>query len=294
MTGAFTCLTVAVDGSPASIAGVQAALRYAAGARVVFCSVVDLAAPFPLVDIPLPPPPPSADDLRAQARAVCEEALHNARSRGVRAESTVVEDRPAAGILSCARAHGSDAIAIGSHGRTGLARILLGSVAEEVIRRSAVPVIVGHPGDDERVGPIAVAIDGSAAADAALSTALALAKASGHALCLFHAFNRADLKRIDALGQDDAERAAEAHLQAQAMLDEAAEHSRAEGVACESFLLEGNPAPELLAAFERHRCSSVVVGTHGHSEVGRVVFGSVAAEIVERARIPVFVVRKAA
>lgn len=55
---------------------------------------------------------------------------------------TVVEGRPAPAILERAEAHAADLIVIGSHGRTGLARFRLGSVAEEVTREAGRPVLV--------------------------------------------------------------------------------------------------------------------------------------------------------
>jgi hypothetical protein len=56
---------------------------------------------------------------------------------------------------------------MGSHGRTGIARAVVGSTAEEVIRLSDVPVAVAHADDMLRAGPIAVAIGASDAADGA-------------------------------------------------------------------------------------------------------------------------------
>jgi nucleotide-binding universal stress UspA family protein len=276
MPGVFTNLTVAVDDSPAAAAGVNAALRYARDdAAIVACSVVDGAAP------------------RPGAQTTCDIVLRTVRGRGLHGESDVVEDHPAAGILRCAREHHSDAIAIGSHGRAGLMRALLGSVAEEVVRESDVPVIVAHPGDDERVGPIAVAIDDSPASDAAVTTAIALAKPGGHTLVLLHVFGSADLRRVEhGLREDASEFFALARLEAEASLEEAADRCRNAGVACESVMLEGDAAAELLAAAARHACSAIVIGTHGGSELSRLLFGSIAATVAERARIPVVMVRK--
>ena len=57
---------------------------------------------------------------------------------------TVTEGDPASRLLHLARAHRVDMIVVGTHGRTGLSRVLLGSVAEEVIRSSPVPVLVAR------------------------------------------------------------------------------------------------------------------------------------------------------
>ena len=94
---------------------------------------------------------------------------------------------------------------MGSHGRTGIARAVVGSTAEEVIRLSDVPVAVAHADDMLRAGPIAVAIDASDAADAALTIGIALARAVPCELHLFHVFGRADLKGSVALRCQDEE-----------------------------------------------------------------------------------------
>ena len=75
-----------------------------------------------------------------------EELLEDARSlateAGVDVETTLETGRPARTIVSYAEEAGVDHIVMGSHGRTGASRILLGSVAENVTRRSPVPVTV--------------------------------------------------------------------------------------------------------------------------------------------------------
>ena len=246
--GAFKRITVAVDGSPASEAGVRCALSLAGDdTTLFFCRVVDPASA--VRDIPFKAPLSPAE-LHAAARAACEDGVRK-----------------------------------GSHGRTGIARAVVGSTAEEVIRLSDVPVAVAHADDMLRAGPIAVAIDASDAADAALTIGIELARAVPCELHLFHVFGRADLKYIDALEH--------ASLEAAAVLEEAADRARSSGVAFESSMLEGNPAQELLEALDRHQCASAVVGTHGASELDRLLFGSVAFALVERARVPIFVVRQA-
>jgi nucleotide-binding universal stress UspA family protein len=62
----------------------------------------------------------------------------------------VAEGNPAAAILRAARESHSDLIVMGTHGRTGLTRLVMGSVAEEVVRKAPCPVLTvradGHPG----------------------------------------------------------------------------------------------------------------------------------------------------
>jgi len=71
-------------------------------------------------------------------------ATERADDRGVSVTTVVRDGKPAAEILDCAAEHDIDQIVMGSHGRTGVARVLLGSVAEQVVRRSECPTTVVH------------------------------------------------------------------------------------------------------------------------------------------------------
>jgi universal stress protein A len=79
---------------------------------------------------------------RDQAEAAIAEFVKKARSDGIRIERASVEPGdPARGIVEAAERGDYDLIAMGTHGRTGLAHLLLGSVAEKVIRRTSRPVM---------------------------------------------------------------------------------------------------------------------------------------------------------
>jgi nucleotide-binding universal stress UspA family protein len=72
------------------------------------------------------------------------QAQLNALAAGTKIDSVearVVEGDPAGAIVDLAREAGADVIVIGSHGRTGLGRLLMGSVAEHVVRKASCPVL---------------------------------------------------------------------------------------------------------------------------------------------------------
>ena len=88
--------------------------------------------------MPVPPPSPPVIDwptLQAQLNAVA------AGIKNVAVESRVVEGDPSVAIVDLARESGADIIVIGSHGRSGLSRLLMGSVAEHVVRNASCPVL---------------------------------------------------------------------------------------------------------------------------------------------------------
>ena len=84
-----------------------------------------------------------------EAERRLEEVAGRIRSRGVDADVEVRRaDNPAVGILDAAREWGADLVAMGTHGRGGIPRTILGSVADKVVRAADGPVLLQRPGDD--------------------------------------------------------------------------------------------------------------------------------------------------
>ncbi len=143
----FAKIVVAVDDTEASDTGVQLAVKLAAdeGATIYFVHVVTavelLGAAAALADSVSTP----GAELHEAARALVRQAMSKANARGVVAHGKITEGQPADEILQVASARGADLVVIGSHGRRGVRRFILGSVAENVARRSSVPVIVARP-----------------------------------------------------------------------------------------------------------------------------------------------------
>lgn len=79
---------------------------------------------------------------REHAEQLLEEYREKARENGVEVKTSLRIGKPAKQILATAEEHDIDHIVMGSHGRSGVGRVLLGSVAETVTRRSPVPVSI--------------------------------------------------------------------------------------------------------------------------------------------------------
>jgi nucleotide-binding universal stress UspA family protein len=150
---------VPVDGSPASNLGLRHALGLAKdqGARVRFLNVIDdmLIAPmadgFAVADTTM-----LFDSLRASGAKALDQGARLAKSANVRADTVLVESkgRPVSDvILEQADEFGADVIVMGTHGRRGLNRLLLGSDAERVLRDAHTPVLlVRDSGESGRAG----------------------------------------------------------------------------------------------------------------------------------------------
>lgn len=120
---------LATDGSPHSDAAAEAAGRVArhAGLPINVVSVVTSS---------------HSDERRNEAERAVASAVARLTGLELKAEGQVAEGRPDDAIIKTAESLGADLIVVGSKGRTGLAKILLGSVAERVIGHAACPVLV--------------------------------------------------------------------------------------------------------------------------------------------------------
>ena len=86
-----------------------------------------------------------SDARRRDAELAVDAAVQRLKSLGLQVDGQVVEGRPDEAIARAAEAAGADLIVVGSHGRSGLTKILLGSVAERVIGQATCPVLVVKP-----------------------------------------------------------------------------------------------------------------------------------------------------
>ena len=196
----FRHILAPVDFSSLSALGLRyaGALARCAGARIT----VLFANPF------LPPPyftPARAAELERQFREGVREAETQLRAfteaslgaETARASLKIVEALPVDAINAAAQAGEADLIVMGTHGRSGVNRFMLGSVTERVLRESRIPVLTvrGDGTRPEKLRSILVPVDSSRAALAALETAQELAKCTGAELTEL---------RVDEPGAEDA------------------------------------------------------------------------------------------
>lgn len=136
-------LLVPVDGSDPADAALSFALDEYPDADITILSVID---PTDVGRGSIEASTDAFERLQQTAEDRAEQVLEGARERaekqGVDVETETVVGMPARAIVEWAENNDVDGIIIGSHGRTGVTRVLLGSVAETVVRRSPVPVTV--------------------------------------------------------------------------------------------------------------------------------------------------------
>lgn len=81
------------------------------------------------------------DEMETRARVMLEAATKRAKEQYPRVTSKIVTGQPWEAIVDEIRTSGADLVVIGTHGRTGISRVVLGSVAERVVRHSPAPVL---------------------------------------------------------------------------------------------------------------------------------------------------------
>jgi nucleotide-binding universal stress UspA family protein len=301
--GEPAAVLAAYDGSPAA----QAALR-AVGALMGDAGVTVLTvhrAPFGL-DRLRGDGRDAAEQLARgvmdEVRATAEEGARLAAEAGLRADPVVVDARGriASAITASAREHGADLIAMGTRGRGGFARSLLGSTASSVLHHAERPVLVVPDGAGELSGPAVVAYDGSEEARAAIAAVGRLL--AGRPVVVVHAWESTIRHTLSgkALGAAPVADVREITGELEEMFAEGAQRMVDEGVALagEAGLdatgdpyESGSGAWRAIAAAARAQGAAVlVVGSHGHGRAGSVLLGSVSSGLVHNAEVPTLVV----
>jgi nucleotide-binding universal stress UspA family protein len=147
MSSLFAHILAAVDDSEPSqraiATSVAAAVEYKAA--LTFVHAVDWVGPVSQLESSSSGPADPTDlidALRQEGQALISDAVEAAKRAGVTADHRLIEDRPVDAILAGAKDVGASVIVLGTHGRRGITRLLLGSVAEGVLRASHIPVLV--------------------------------------------------------------------------------------------------------------------------------------------------------
>jgi len=231
-------------------------------------------------------------DITGESQQALDAAVDKAKADGVpRATAKLVSGMPWAQIVDELTAQPYDVCVIGTHGRTGIARVLLGSVAEKVTRHAPCSVLVVHPGTTPKPFHHAlVATDFSDCAAQALDLATTLIEPTG-SITLLHVI---EIPVVYAGELPIADFAPDLDKSASGALDrELARAQTATTVSIERRTRIGYPGAQILAAVEEDSTIDLVVmGSHGRTGLKRVLLGSVAEKVVRHARRPVLVAHK--
>lgn len=263
------------------------ALRYAEELSAVFGAHVTvmhameppfaaIAAELPLADLR------TSEELKKEAEQKLR-AFVIAHSREAAAtEVLVAEGYPATAILETAREIEASLIVLGTHGRRGWRRALLGSVAERVLRESTIPVLTVAPlaqaSKEPRLKLILCPVNFSLIGHKALEEASALAAATGAELIVLHVSEAKSAPPIEKVQQE---------------LDAWVAPAMRSHCRYSQIITHGNAAQRVLDIADEMRADLLVIGAQHRLFADGTVIGTTSERVVRFARTPVLTIVRA-
>ncbi|MEZ5841655.1 MAG: universal stress protein [Hyphomicrobiales bacterium] len=214
-----------------------------------------------------------AEEALAQLEGVKERAI----AAGVDCTLSVrTATDPYQAIVDAARDTGTDLIVMGRRGRRGLARLMLGDATAKVMGYSPCAVMV-VPEASEMWSGVLLASDGSRSSDAAATMAARLAQCCNVA--------------VDVLSVKVPSHSERRQAETGPIVDRTVANLKALGIEANSIVEEGMADDVILSVAERRGDNLIILGSHGRTGIGRVLFGSKAERVINGSKCPVLVAK---
>ncbi len=223
---------------------------------------------------------------------------------GVAIDAAAQQGFPATEIVEYARAMNADLLVLGTHGRSGVERLLLGSVAERVLRRAGCPVLTVPAGQPDAVPAgfpvfktILCPVDFSDASMLALEYALSLAReADAHLTILHVASFSLEQTMLDTAATEGGMTVAEfrrlTEQDLEARLRGAVPADASDYCRVDTLMTHGKPGAEVVRIATDRHADLIVMGVHGRGAVDLTLFGSTTQHVVRAAHCPVLTIRQ--
>ena len=280
-------LVVPIDGSPLA----ERALPYAA--RIARATSAELhllhVVPDPRTAFLAGPPLESELEAHDKRVALARRELDYLAARIPLAETVrfvagVRSGDPAAQILRDITESSTDLVVMSTHGHSGGMRVLYGSVAEDLLRKSNIPMILIPPWcstswpESERLA-VMVALDGSELAEQALPAAISMCEALSAVLHLVEVVDPTHF-----INGESSREGADAYLRSAIQKMAYARDVRID-------VRRGAPADQITAAAREAGAHVIAMATHGRTGLARLLMGSVANATLRLAQVPLLLVR---
>jgi nucleotide-binding universal stress UspA family protein len=252
------------------------------------------------------------EELTARHQTYLNTTAARLRERAEVPVTTAVLHGEVAATLCDQLSHGAgDLVVMATHGRGALGRFWLGSVADEMVRHTSVPLLLVRPGEEEpdlskepALTKIVLPLDGSELAEQILEPAIDVASVTPGAEIILMRAIRSVVPVSTAPDVPEAEKEArtilhqiqdlQGHLrqEAEQYLFLVAERIRGRGLRVETqVIVEDQPAVAILREAEQVNAGLIALETHGRRGLSRLILGSVADKVIRGAHIPVLVHR---
>jgi nucleotide-binding universal stress UspA family protein len=299
----FEKILVPLDGSALAQAILPYVVIVAKGfhSRVILLHVAETA-----LDHEAPEQKTYADETMERIRPMAESYLAGVADElgreGIDVETKVVKGQAAAQIVEHADKENVGLIAMSTHGRSGLARLVMGSGIDKILRACEQPVLLVRPRDEGaggeaggRLAKIIVPLDGSDAAEAVLPFAEELAKALGLEAILIQVIGVETTVHFGPMAADSwpvpSDVLQRLDVVASGYLTGLAKQLKDKGLTVQWEVLRGSAASRIVEFARETPDSLVAMTTHGRSGFRRWVMGSVTDEVVRHTGEPVLVMR---
>ena len=228
--------------------------------------------------------------------------LEKPTGQDVKVESAILVGNPAEEIVDYAERENIDVIVMATHGRSGIGRWALGSVADKVLRATERPVVLirakGARSDMLKKGVFKralVPLDGSKESEAVIPYIEELASMLGAEVTLlqvlavvYHVYISGDAPAQVPYTEEEMK---PLKASAESYLEKAGSGLRGKGVTPKCQVRVGAAGHEIIRLADEIGADIVAMSTHGRSGVGRLVFGSIAEKVVRTGNTPVLLVR---
>ncbi|MBI5408304.1 MAG: universal stress protein [Nitrospirae bacterium] len=211
---------------------------------------------------------------------------------GIEVQSLLCEGDPPTVIVDIAKEKKADLIVLGTYGRRGLNRLLMGSVTSQVIVNSPVDVLVVKKPCTACTGAyksILVPFDASVYSQKALNQALHLAKINSAEVTVLYVIPRYE----EMLGFFKTESIKKSlYREAQGILDVAKRISSGNGgISLKTEIQEGQPGEEIIKTAANLKNDLIIMGSYGYRGVNKAIIGSTAERVIINASCPILVVK---
>ena len=220
----------------------------------------------------------------------------------VAVEFELLDGDPATAVLDHAQTVDAGLIVMATHGRGGVARAWLGSVADELVRKSSLPLLLVRPSGEQApdledlpaIRRILIPLDGSSLAEHVIEPATRLGDAFGARYTLLRVITRTVVPGAPHVAHAiDEERLIKElrEREAREYLARVEERLVESGAAVETIVASGAPAPTILQHADELDADVISIATHGRGATLRAFLGSVADKVVRGSTRPVLVYR---
>jgi len=230
-------------------------------------------------------------DIGARLCRVAKTDLQSAYGLNGSVESFVCEGEPPEVIVDTATGKKADLIALGTYGRRGLKRLLMGSVTSQVILNAPCDVLVVKKpciGCTGSYRSLLVPFDGSISSEKALLRAASLAKTDGAEISVLYVIPRYE-EMMDFFKTETIKKSL--YQEAEKIVEGAKKLASGLGLPIKAVVQEGRAGDKIVEIADTMKHDLIVVGTHGWSGMDKAIMGSTAERVIANAVCPVLIAK---